>query len=208
MRPSYAQMAQKPRLSSASKSPTEVTNGKEVRKGSNKQEETPKVGKNNNQKSNNEEKESQKKDADSADKSGLTSKTQKQPRDARLASDSGTRNNQKPADLNLRSGKSNSFSGQVSTVVKESYASKSSANTNVQGAASKASIGIAAQTQNKASKPNIAKVANESGKSQKETEANSSTEEVQDSSEEPVAVNAEENNNLKGGEEGDRVEEN
>ena len=196
MRPSYAQMAQKPKIASAPKSPTEVMIVKEVRKGSFKQEEPQKAGKNNNQKSN-DDRENQRKDTD-ADKSGLMAKTQKHPRDSRIASDSGPRGNQKPSTASNRS---NSYSGQA--IGKESYASKSSAN--VQNASAKA--GNTTQIQNKNPKANNGKVANNTPKPQKQTEADSSTEETQNNGDDQVPVNLEQNNN-KEGQEGDSVEEN
>jgi len=196
MRPSYAQMAQKPRLPSSSKSPTEAaTKGKEDKKSSNKPDEAQKASRSSNPKSN---EENQKKDVDVVDKSGVTGKSQKQQRDMRSVSDSGP-----------KTVKTSSQSGQASTAVKESYASKSSANTtSVQVTTSaRTSPGNSPQNQNKASKPTNSKLANESSSSQKETETNSSVEEEQESSDNPAVVSAEENNNARG-EEADRVEEN
>lgn len=204
MRPSYAQMAQKPRISSAPKSPTEASNGKEAaRKGTTKQEEEEKPVKNNHQKPNNEDKENLKKDNDVSDKSGLVAKTQKQPRDSRIVSDSGSRNNQKPTNVSNRS---NSYSGQPTASVKESYASKSSANHNSQAATAWQNTGNSTHTQHKNSKGSAHKAGYNAGKPQKRTEAESCAEGVHDDSEETGAMNAEQNDDKE--EQGDHFEGN
>ena len=115
-------------MTSAPKSPTETSNGKEARQTSSKLEENQ-FGQKINKKANQDEKENRRRDSDASDKANLSPKPQRQPRDSRISSDSSIKNNMKSSSASTRS---NSYSGQAGLGAKESYASKSSANINTQ----------------------------------------------------------------------------